>query len=232
MSIRINKLGMFSRSVKNQRAKEIQFVRMQFLFQITIIYIQWDKTVPSRHQPAPPCPCAAPAGQGRAGTASPPRKEEMGSCSCTGCWWTRSHYRGRGRGHGVDQSQEWFDDALVDDKVSHDRTVSSNVTKGQYSLLADILVRASDQLYEVRNSSTVHNSLGLVRGARGNDGQGQHSLLADILVRASEQLHEMRDSSTVHNSLGLVRGARGNDGQGPPRQPEYGDANSNDLVQT
>ena len=137
-----------------------------------------------------------------------------------------------GRVLGVDQSQEWLDDAIVDDKVSHDRTVSSNVTKGQYSLLADILVRASEQLHEVRDSSTVHNSLGLVRGARGNDGQGQHNLLADILVRASEQLHEMRDSSTVHNSLGLVRGARGNDGQGPPRQPEYGDANSNDLVQT
>ena len=94
-----------------------------------------------------------------------------------------------GRVLGVDQSQEWLDDAIVDDKVSHDRTVSSNVTKGQ------------------------------------------HSLLADILVRASEQLHEVRDSSTVHNSLGLVRGARGNVGQGPPRQPEYGDANSNDLVQ-
>ena len=185
MSIRINNLGLFSRSVKNQRAKEIQFVRMQILFQITIIYIQWDKTEPSRHQPAPPCPFAAPAGPGRAGTASPPRKEEMGSCSCTGCWWSRLHYGGWGRGLGVDQSQEWLDDAIVDDKVSHDRTVSSNVTKGPHSLLADILVRASEQLHEVRDSSTVHNSLGLVRGARGNVGQGPGSLNTVMLLQTT-----------------------------------------------
>ena len=69
-----------------------------------------------------------------------------------------------------------MDDAIVDDKVSHDRTVSSNVTKGPHSLLADILVRASEQLHEVKDSSTVHNSLGLVRGARGNVGQGPGSL--------------------------------------------------------
>merc|ERR1719347_20982 len=105
------------------------------------------------------------------GIALPLRKVGRGSCSSEitdGPGYITEEWGGCLR---VNQGEQWLDDTIVDDKITHNGPITCDITECPYSLLANILVWASQQLHKMWDSTAVHDSLGLVRSSRCDIGQ-------------------------------------------------------------
>ena len=89
----------------------------------------------------------------------------------------------------------------MQDKVSALRAVTSNVTKGPDSLLANIRLGALEQLDKDGDGTGVDNDLCLLSGARGNVGQSPGSLELDQGVRRAEKLYETADDVGLDDLL-------------------------------
>jgi hypothetical protein len=71
--------------------------------------------------------------------------------------------------------EERFHDTMVEDIISTTRRITSDVTKSPYGLLANIVGRGGQKLFEDRNGTSFNYNPGLFRRTRGNVGESPRS---------------------------------------------------------
>jgi hypothetical protein len=101
----------------------------------------------------------------------------------------------------IDEVQEGAESTGTENEVTAVRAVTGNVTKSPDGLLADIGLRAAEQLDEDGDSTSFNDDLGLLSGTRGNVGQSPGRLELNQSVRRAKELHETGNDTGLNDPL-------------------------------